>query len=203
MARRAMRVLPGFEYRFWTDADNAALVEKYFPEKIDLFLSCPHGVVRADIARCLYLYDQGGIYADTDYFFFRAPPPSFFEEECVLGIEEEWGREFGNVKYGNAFMASRAGFDIWPLYVEGTLDRLQKGEDRVVFIGGPHALTNSLLQNQSFLQKIAVMPRHIIYPDFKILNLAKQKKPKTIGVNSRILEDLITKKTPAVTMVAA
>ena len=178
-----MRVLSGFEYRFWTDAENAALIEKYFPHNMDAYLSCPHGVVRADIARCLYLYNQGGIYADTDYFFLKSPAESFFAQECVVGIEEDAAANFGVVKYGNAFMAATPGFDLFPAFVESIFQRLKKGEERVVFIGGPHALSQFLQSNSNYLERIFVMPRAMAYPDFRLSRFFLERTDDTIGVH--------------------
>ncbi|KAL6796466.1 glycosyltransferase family 32 protein [Trichoderma sp. SZMC 28012] len=55
-----------WEWVLWTDEDNLQLVKDYFPWLEDTFLSLPGNIYRADLARNLYMYMFGGIYADLD-----------------------------------------------------------------------------------------------------------------------------------------
>ena len=57
---------PGWEFRFWTDADLAELVASRYPECRDLFHSYPKPIMRADLGRYLVLREFGGVYADID-----------------------------------------------------------------------------------------------------------------------------------------
>ncbi|EHK20783.1 glycosyltransferase family 32 protein [Trichoderma virens Gv29-8] len=57
---------PDWEWVLWTDEDNLQLVKDYFPWLEDTFLSLPGNIYRADLARNLYMYKFGGIYADLD-----------------------------------------------------------------------------------------------------------------------------------------
>ncbi len=57
---------PGWEFRFWTDADLAELVDSRYPECSDLFHSYPKPIMRADLGRYLVLREFGGVYADID-----------------------------------------------------------------------------------------------------------------------------------------
>ncbi|KAL7940782.1 glycosyltransferase family 32 protein [Trichoderma barbatum] len=57
---------PDWEWVLWTDEDNLQLVRAYFPWLEETFLSLPGNIYRADLARNLYMYMFGGIYADLD-----------------------------------------------------------------------------------------------------------------------------------------
>ena len=61
----------GWQYRFYTDQDNFQLLNHYFPwfrAVYDSFeMAWSPGVMRADVARYLYLYQHGGVYADLDF----------------------------------------------------------------------------------------------------------------------------------------
>jgi mannosyltransferase OCH1-like enzyme len=57
---------PDWQYRLWTDADLAELVERQFPEYSDLYRSYPLPIMRADFGRYLILKALGGVYADLD-----------------------------------------------------------------------------------------------------------------------------------------
>jgi mannosyltransferase OCH1-like enzyme len=47
---------PGWEYRFWTDADNRALIKEKFPESLAMFDGYTSAILRADAIRyCLDL----------------------------------------------------------------------------------------------------------------------------------------------------
>ena len=88
--------------------------------------------MRVDVARCLYLYDHGGIYCDTDYFFYKPLDDAFLSHRCVLGIEELENENCGGYKAGNAFMASEAGFELWPEFVDSIFYRHRQGERNIV-----------------------------------------------------------------------
>lgn len=56
---------PGYEYRFYTDADMDLLVRSEHPELLPLWGRLA-GVLRADLFRYLVLMKYGGYYADVD-----------------------------------------------------------------------------------------------------------------------------------------
>jgi hypothetical protein len=66
---------PGWEIRFYTDADCESFVREWHPEFLDTYLSYPAGILRADIFRVLVLWTVGGVYADIDV-------------ECLRPIDE-------------------------------------------------------------------------------------------------------------------
>lgn len=55
-----------WEYVLWTDDDNQALVEKYFPWFVETYNNLPGVINRADVVRNMYMYVFGGVYADLD-----------------------------------------------------------------------------------------------------------------------------------------
>jgi inositol phosphorylceramide mannosyltransferase catalytic subunit len=79
---------PGYEYRLWTDEDNAAFVRDEFPSLLGLYRSFSREIYRADLVRCLYLARFGGIYADLDIEPLRSLDPFLARtSECWLGSE--------------------------------------------------------------------------------------------------------------------
>jgi len=51
----------------WTDDDNLLMVEKFYKEFLDTYKGLPMEVMRADMARVLYMHRYGGLYVDLDY----------------------------------------------------------------------------------------------------------------------------------------
>src|SRR5580692_3326018 len=86
MIRRMRSVLSDWEYRLWDDADNERLVVRHFPRYLSRYRSIQRGVVRADIARCMYLYVFGGFYFDTDYKIIAPIDAQTMSAPCVLPI---------------------------------------------------------------------------------------------------------------------
>lgn len=62
---------PDWEYRLWTDADNEKLVRDSYPEFWRNYSAITKGVLKADVARALYLHKFGGMYADLDHICLR------------------------------------------------------------------------------------------------------------------------------------
>lgn len=175
-------MMPDFDFRLWNLDKNLELMERHLPQYMDEFKAFKIGVIRVDIARCLYLYEYGGIYADTDYRFYKKPDAAFLSNRCVLGIEEpENAAVGGGYKVGNAFMASEKGFELWPAFIESIFERCKAGEERVVHIGGPHALSIFLKQNPDFERAITFLPPETIYPPFRMAKLKTYRDDTTIG----------------------
>jgi mannosyltransferase OCH1-like enzyme len=106
--RRNARVLAGWKIRVWSDADNDALIHSEFPQYLDAYRLLPHGVMRADVVRLVYMHALGGWYADTDYEWFKAPP---VDQVAVLPYSRD------NM-LGNAVFGSRAGHPFWALALD-------------------------------------------------------------------------------------
>ena len=62
--------MPGWEYKFFLDADILDLFAKYpleeFPAVADIFQSFSSGEHKADLFRYYYLYMNGGVFIDSD-----------------------------------------------------------------------------------------------------------------------------------------
>ncbi len=178
------RMMPDFEFKLWNYERNCALMERHFPQYMNEFLAFKAGVVRVDVARCLYMYEYGGTYVDTDYRFIKPLDQAFLSHYCVLGIEEHDNKAVGGgYKVGNAFLSSQAGFDLWPAFIESIFERNKKGEDRIVFLSGPHALSLFLKQHKEFEDKVTLMPPETIYPPFRMAKLKTYRDDTTIGAH--------------------
>jgi mannosyltransferase OCH1-like enzyme len=183
LVEKTKRLMPLFLHKMWTDEENAALVEEFFPGHVDQYRKFKHGVTRVDIARCLYLYKHGGVYADTDYKFYRPMDDDFLNARCILGIEGEHTESLFGKKVGNAFMASEAGFALWPAFVEDAFTREKQGEERVVYIAGPHALSKFVNRSQTYKLAITFVDMEVIYPAFDKLKIGCARNGNTIGAH--------------------
>lgn len=56
----------GYEYKFWTDEENDALVKDNHPEWFDFYKNELIKISQLDFTRLLYIYHYGGIYLDVD-----------------------------------------------------------------------------------------------------------------------------------------
>ena len=141
--RRNARILTGWDIRVWSDADNDALMNAQFPQHVDVYRALPHGVMRADVVRLVYMHALGGWYADTDYEWFKPPP---LDRTAVLPYSRE------NM-LGNAVLGSEPGHPFWalalgalfaqPELVDSTISQI---EDRT----GPGFMTRLLPDAQAF-----------------------------------------------------
>lgn len=106
---RNRRVLRCWEVRVHSDTDNDALVSATSPEYSAAFRSLPHGVMRADVARLLYMHAYGGWYADTDYEWLNEPADDLLTRDLVLPLS----REGTEARIGNAVFGSAKGHPFW------------------------------------------------------------------------------------------
>ena len=185
LARRAQVLMPEWTYNAWTDADNLVLVEKLFPNHVEKYVDFPSGGCKVDIARYLYMYEYGGVYFDTDFYFFRSISDSLLSHSCVVGIEVENSPEFeGGVKLGNAFIGSRPGLALWPELVNSIFTRFRKGEVYPYgYLSGPQALTAFLRDHKVYGESVTILPSNVLYPTLIKFNLTGARDPETVGVH--------------------
>jgi mannosyltransferase OCH1-like enzyme len=187
LAYIAKTLMPSWEYYIWPDGPLDEVVKSTVPKLFGIYQSLAPRVAQIDIARCLILYEHGGMYFDTDYRFFREPDAGFREHDLILGIESFDGPELD--KFGNAIIASAPKLQIWMDFVEDALLRYaEKGnlstkpdENKVMDIAGPDALTR-FVQGRS-IAGLKVYPSAALYPKFNRLKTSAKRNADTIGVH--------------------
>lgn len=177
--------MPEWNYFLWTDEDNIKLVSDIIPDRMEQFTNLPNKVIGVDICRCLILYKYGGVYFDTDYKLFRALDEGFLGNICVLGVEEYDDTDAGGTdKFGNAFMASAPGLDLWLDFVDDIFENIERRPtDFVVQLSGPHALTRFLNERPEHREKVTILPPEMIYPAFSRMKITGIRRRDTIGVH--------------------
>jgi len=155
---------PGYEYRLWTDEDNAAFVEREFPEHVPLYRSFTREIFRADLVRYLYLQKFGGIYVDLDVEPLRSV-------DCLLaGAEQAWlgaepavhaRRLFQRDRVTcNAVMASVPGHPFWACMLDEIRTRAaDPARQNPVEVTGPAAL------HAAWEKRGAALGVHVTAPD--------------------------------------
>lgn len=102
-------MLPGWEYRLWTDDMNRDFVKSHYPDFFEKFDTYPNKIQRADAIRYLLLQTYGGLYVDLD---FECIDPKFItlleDADFVAGKEPYAHAERYGMEYiiCNALMAS-------------------------------------------------------------------------------------------------
>ena len=166
MVARAARMLPGWHFRLWDDADNKALVAEHFPELSARFNAIGRGVVQADIARCVYLHAFGGFYFDTDYKLLRPFEDALLESDCLLPISRDDDLASPEFRVCNSIIASVRGYPLWADFVrhlfEQNVERLTEGA--VEKVTGPEGLTAFVLANMSRYPGIRFARRREFHP---------------------------------------
>jgi len=143
--------LAGFEYRFWTDVDNRALIENDYPWFLPTYDTYDVAIKRVDAARYFILHKFGGIYADLDMACLRPLNDLMKGADFLLAYQRE------NC-LANAFMAMAPGHSL----MQRAIERLQScAEKDVLEATGPFFLTKVA---QSLPLIAEVLEPEIIYP---------------------------------------
>lgn len=131
---------PGWEYRLWTDDDNAAFVQREFPEVLGLYRALPKNIMRADVFRYLLLARLGGVYLDTDYEMLK--PFDLLGHGLVLPWEMDPRTGSDRGRIANAVMASAPGHPFWSMVIDGLKAGAPLGPDAdVLATTGPGFIT--------------------------------------------------------------
>ncbi|PRP79027.1 glycosyltransferase family 32 protein [Planoprotostelium fungivorum] len=151
----------------WTNEDNMALCQRHFPWFLKKYTSMKGEIYRADLARNMYLYIYGGMYADLDQESLRPIQPIF--SKAKTDISRYFDRTSGDVATAksvayvgtmgeggihsipNAWMASSPEHPIWlfPL-IEANNRRSSAAPEE---ISGPIALLRSYERYEELMKK--------------------------------------------------
>lgn len=178
------KIFRDWEIRLWSDEDNRALISQHFPELLAKYDAIPLGVLKADVVRCLYLYQYGGLYMDTDYQFFRPIPDEWLNSVCVIPTEhfEPDGTPF----LGNCMFFSEQGYPFWIDYIRdlfATVDFTSKQEDEVIGCTGPGGLTRFYIANRDRYPAIRYTPKDVFHPLIVNHALGIKKTAETVGAH--------------------
>lgn len=103
------RFMPEWDYVLMTDELNEKFVRENFPQYLDIYLSFPYAIQRADVIRYMWLYVNGGVYLDLDYEL-TEPLDQLFTSGSGLYLMTS-----SNLSsyFTNSFMASIPGHPFW------------------------------------------------------------------------------------------
>lgn len=99
-----------WEYRFWSDWDNLALIQSRYPALLGVYRSALR-IQRADIARYCILDTYGGLYVDIDIYCLR-PLDALIHPDTVT-LASSPAMFGGETSYTNYLMYSPPGHRFW------------------------------------------------------------------------------------------
>jgi len=186
MSRRLKSVLNDWYYALWDDRENDQLVANCFPHFLEQYRSIRRGVVRADIARCMYLYIHGGFYFDTDYKLLAPIGNEILTHSCVLPISRGGLDDLSTFRLGNAVMGSVAGHPFWADFLDDLFSNRSLAtlpEDQIEKTTGPEGLTHFFVTNRDRYRDVHLAPRPLFHPRLTKGNFSYEKYTGTIGAH--------------------
>ncbi len=143
-------MLPGWEYRLWTDDMNRKFVRTHYPDFLEKYDAYPKNIQRADAIRYLLLQTYGGLYVDLD---FECLEPEFItlleDADFVVGKEPYAHSDRYGMEYiiCNALMASVPNNPFLEYVIQRMTNHphgwnVKKGED-ILNSTGPFLLTDA------------------------------------------------------------
>jgi mannosyltransferase OCH1-like enzyme len=153
-----------WSYVLMSDDDNQRFVETYFPQYLDMFVSFPHAIQRADAVRYMWLYIHGGLYIDLDYEL-REPLDRLFYPDSDLYFMAS-----SNVGayLTNSIMASKPGHPFWLELLE-EIERMStnpkfwaKGKHLEVMMSTGPGILSEVLRKSKYLYM--TLPQRLVCP---------------------------------------
>ena len=177
------RTLHDWQVILWDDDDNLRMVTERFPHYVDVYNDLPLGVMKADVARYMYVLLHGGFYFDTDYEVLRYIGDEIRQHSCVLPKSREIkdrDNPHDTIGLGNAVFGSEPGHPFWHHLLEAIFSnpdiRSARRKD-VMALTGPIFLTRFYIDNLGKYGEIAVPDRHAFHPQLSSLRLDGQHRP--------------------------
>ena len=175
---------PGWEYMLWTDEDNRALIEQYYPQHLRMYDSFRSKIQRVDAARYFILHRFGGVYADLDFECLRPLDAALECGGCVLGQEPTvHARDVYRAPsvVSNALMASSPEHPVWPVVWDTMARRVRKNRGRgandVLRTTGPAMLDYAV--RKDYPRSGRGEPVHVYAPDAFFPKVADKYKQHT------------------------
>jgi mannosyltransferase OCH1-like enzyme len=107
-----LKMHPDYTFMFWTDEDNRKLVMEHYPWLLTIYDAFPKPIMRADLARILYMHKFGGVYVDLDFEPLR-PIDSLLENETGAVLAYNTNAYYSRDVVPNAFLASVPNHHFW------------------------------------------------------------------------------------------
>lgn len=148
---RMKKMHPKWEIIVWDDDTALSIVDKYFSEWKETYLSYPKAIQRADIYRVMIVYLKGGFYMDMDMFCLKALD-ELCNHEIVLGIEKTLTstetlhlNHIYPIRIANYMFGSKPRHSLWLDFLNEAKSKSNcsiKKENDVLETTGPGLLTN-------------------------------------------------------------
>lgn len=183
---RIQRIMPDWRLELWDDADNARIMQEFFPDYHERFVSIRRGVVRADIARLAFLHAYGGLYLDTDYKVLRKFDEQWLQYDCVLPVSRDDDPASPDFRVCNSIMASAPRYPIWGDFIRHLFDEHQLdkvAENAVEGITGPEGLTSFLLANRDRYPEVVTPERRHFHPLITMKGFSYDRRHPSFGAH--------------------
>jgi len=184
---------PDFDYKFWTDKTNDAIVNTYYSKYSEVYNSYTENIKCVDFVRACYLHMYGGVYADLDFECLKKFEPllqEFSDYEVILGEMDTTG---GGIEHSvpNALMISKKGSEFWTHYMDLAAKRVDYGKitDGIVeYDTGSIAIRDAYLTYPN-KDKIKILPKEYFYAlswtqdhvDDSLRNIRSLEKSNSLG----------------------
>ena len=123
-AKSWTKLVPEWDYWFWLDDDNEALVRNFHRDFLEDYRTCYTPVMKADFSRLLYMYHFGGVYADFDFQLLRSLEEYPLINENNIVILGSLGYDLScQNSIPNAIMMSTPGHPLWAYCINLAMGR--------------------------------------------------------------------------------
>lgn len=167
----------------WNDSENDELFLETYPEYYGIWRDLECSILKADIARYVYLYRFGGWYFDTDYCLIKPIPSNLINQLCVLPIS---GGEGDRHLLCNSVLGSILGYPLWHdfirfLFQDGTLSSVS--EATVEATSGPLGLSNFYRRHCIRYDNAHLVPKQVFHPRVTWMGFGFERNAETCGVH--------------------
>jgi hypothetical protein len=193
LTRRIAKLLPGWSVRLWDDHDNLHLMKQHFPHYAERYEAISRGVMKADIARLVYMHAFGGFYMDTDYKLLKPFSEKLLAQRCIFGVEAgqisiahgaySYDTAF---KFGNAFFGASRGHPFFEAMIDDIFRRLPSdsmSDFELMSISGPHGLTSFFKSNYERFPGIHFEDQMVFFPPAQAAGLKHMRDRSTVGIH--------------------
>ena len=179
---------PAWEYRFWDDAANEALIAEHYPEFLDHSCRATPTILRVDLVRLAYLHRHGGVYADLDYEVIRPLDDLLDTPRAIVGRERGG---IGSVMRGhdyviNALMASPPGHPLWLEVMHGMVrayrpQRVLESHTRYVIRMAIAILDDRVESHLKGDGDVIVLPSDALYPSIPTQRITDDRRREAVA----------------------